>query len=100
MRGDTVFPATDLYAFAVTCLFLLTGKEPDQLFDVSYNRWQWDRFVKLSPNLNNTLQKMLEAAPNDRFTSAAAVIQALQNLQAQTPPASIPAPTAKASTKS
>lgn len=77
MRGDTVFPATDLYAFAVTCLFLLTGKEPEELFDVSYNKWQWDQFVKLSPTLNNVLHKMLETAPSDRFNSAAAVLQEL-----------------------
>jgi len=77
MRGDTVFPATDLYAFAVTCLFLLTGKEPEELFDVNYNRWTWDRLIKLSPNLNNVLHKMLEAAPSDRFNSAADVLQAL-----------------------
>jgi serine/threonine-protein kinase len=77
MRGDTVFPATDLYAFAVTCLYLLTGKEPEELFDVNYNRWTWDRFVKLSPNLNNVLHKMLETAPSDRYNSAAAVLQAI-----------------------
>ncbi len=82
MRGDTVFPATDLYAFAVTCLFLLTGKEPDELFDVSYNKWQWDRFVKLSPSFNKVLQKMLETAPSDRINSAADVLQALSR---QTP---------------
>jgi serine/threonine-protein kinase len=34
--------------------------------------------VKLSPNLNNVLHKMLETAPSDRFTSAADVLQALQ----------------------
>jgi serine/threonine-protein kinase len=79
MRGDTVFPATDLYAFAVTCLFLLTGKEPEELFDVNYNRWTWDRFVKLSPNLNNVLHKMLETAPSDRFSSADEVLQALNS---------------------
>ena len=77
MRGDMVFPATDLYAFAVTCLFLLTGKEPEELFDVNYNRWTWDRFIKISPNLNNVLHKMLETAPRDRFNSAANVLQSL-----------------------
>ncbi|MEA5478373.1 serine/threonine-protein kinase [Pseudanabaena galeata UHCC 0370] len=86
MRGDTVFPATDLYAFAVTCLFLLTGKEPEELFDVSYNKWQWDRFVKLSPSLNSVLHKMLETAPSDRFNSAASVIQALSSKIAATAP--------------
>lgn len=82
MRGDTVFPATDLYAFAVTCLFLLTGKPPEELFDVNHNRWQWDQSVQLSPNLNDVLHKMLETAPSDRFDSAAAV---LQNLSTKAP---------------
>jgi serine/threonine-protein kinase len=77
MRGDTVFPATDLYAFAVTCLYLLTAKDPEELFDVHYNKWQWDQFVKLSPNFNDVLLKMLETAPSDRYNSAAAVLQAI-----------------------
>ncbi|OYQ63787.1 serine/threonine protein kinase [Pseudanabaena sp. SR411] len=92
MRGDTVFPATDLYAFAVTCLFLLTGKEPDELFDVSYNKWQWDRFVKLSLNFDQVLHKMLETAPSDRFNSAASVIQALNSKIAVTAPTPPPTP--------
>ncbi len=79
MRGDTVFPATDLYALGVTCLFLLTGQEPEELFDVNNNKWQWDRFVQLSPNFNRVLQKMLAAAPNDRWASAPEVLQALNN---------------------
>ena len=86
MRGDTVFPATDLYAFAVTCLFLLSGKEPEELFDVSYNKWQWDQFVKLSPSLNSVLLKMLETAPSDRFNSAASVSHALSSKIAVTAP--------------
>ncbi len=77
MRGDTVFPATDLYAFAVTCLYLLTAKPPEELFNVNYNKWQWDQFVKLSPNFDSVLHKMLETAPSDRFNSAGAVLQAI-----------------------
>ncbi|MDX2254994.1 MAG: serine/threonine-protein kinase [Pseudanabaenaceae cyanobacterium bins.39] len=77
MRGDTVFPSTDLYAFAVTCLHLLTAKEPEHLFDVNHNCWQWDRWVQLSPNLNQILHKMLEAAPSDRIPTAPLVLQAL-----------------------
>ncbi len=93
MRGDTVFPATDLYAFAVTCLFLLTGKDPDELFDVNYNTWKWDRFVQLSPNLNNVLHKMLETAPSDRFTAASDVIQALNSKISVQPSVKPPAAT-------
>ena len=77
MRGDTVFPATDLYAFAVTCLYLLTAKPPEELFDVNYNKWEWDQFVKLSPNFDSVLHKMLETAPSDRFNSAQTVLQAI-----------------------
>nr|WP_242018381.1 serine/threonine-protein kinase [Pseudanabaena sp. FACHB-1998] len=96
MRGDTVFPSTDLYAFAVTCLFLLTGKEPEELFDVNYNQWRWESFIKLSPNFDAILHKMLETAPSDRFNSAASVIQALSNKSPiPTPiPSPIPAKTA------
>lgn len=91
MRGDTVFASTDLYAFAVTCLHLLTAKEPEELFDVNYNKWQWEKFVNLSPHLNQVLLKMLATAPSDRFESAAAVLQALatqkqvSQLKAQAP---------------
>ncbi len=103
MRGDTVFPSTDLYAFAVTCLFLLTGKEPDELFDVSYNKWQWDRFVKLTPHLTQILHRMLENAPSDRLSSATAILQALnsspsaqinqnQNIRTNTNLQSVPSP--------
>jgi serine/threonine-protein kinase len=90
MRGDTVFPATDLYAFAVTCLFLVTGKDPDELFDVNYNTWKWDRFVTLSPLLNNVLHKMLETAPSDRFSSSADVLQALNSQISVQPSISAP----------
>jgi serine/threonine-protein kinase len=99
MRGDTVFPATDLYAFAVTCLFLLTGKDPDELFDVNYNKWQWDRFIQLSPNLNNVLYKMLETAPSDRFTAASDVLQAL-NSKISVQPSSVQAPAQAPASKS
>lgn len=91
MRGDTVFASTDLYAFAVTCLHLLTAKEPEELFDVNYNKWQWEKFVSLSPHLHQVLLKMLATAPSDRFDSAAAVLHAItaqkqaSQLKAQAP---------------
>ncbi|HEY9296337.1 MAG TPA: serine/threonine-protein kinase, partial [Phormidium sp.] len=33
MAGSQVYPATDLYALAVTCLTLLTGRSPEELYD-------------------------------------------------------------------
>ncbi|MCY7278076.1 MAG: serine/threonine protein kinase, partial [Phormidesmis sp. CAN_BIN44] len=32
VSGDEVYPSTDLYALAVTCIMLLTGKQPPELF--------------------------------------------------------------------
>ncbi len=77
MRGDTVFPCTDLYAFGVTCLYLLTGKEPEEMMDVQTNNWQWRKFVQVSPRLGNVLDKMIAFAPKERFASAQEVLDAL-----------------------
>ena len=77
MSGKQVYPSTDLYALAVTCVMLLTGKEATQLFDSYSNQWSWQQEVTISPTLANVLDKMLQAAPNQRFSSAQAAIEAL-----------------------
>ncbi len=77
MSGKQVYPSTDLYALAVTCVMLLTGKEATQLFDSYSNQWSWQKEVTISPTLANVLDKMLQAAPNQRFSSAQAAIEAL-----------------------
>jgi hypothetical protein len=84
MRGDKVFPSSDLYAFAVTCLFLLTGKQPDELFDVNTNQWKWRDAIAVNPHLARLLDRMLETAPNQRFESAKAVLDALNQIYAPT----------------
>jgi serine/threonine protein kinase len=83
MRGDKVFPSSDLYAFAVTCLFLLTGKQPDELFDVNTNQWKWRDAIAVNPHLARLLDRMLETAPNSRFDSAKAVLDALNQIYTQ-----------------
>ncbi|PSB31138.1 serine/threonine-protein kinase [Chlorogloea sp. CCALA 695] len=77
MSGKQVYPSTDLYALAVTCVMLLTGKEATQLLDSYSNQWSWQQEVTISPTLANVLDKMLQAAPNQRFSSAQAAIEAL-----------------------
>ncbi|HEY9641879.1 MAG TPA: serine/threonine-protein kinase [Coleofasciculaceae cyanobacterium] len=86
MRGDRVYPATDLYALAVTCVMLLTGKNPDELYDNYSDRWNWRAYAQVSDRLEAVLNRMLQAAPSQRFQSAAEVLQALQ------PPAAAPQP--------
>ncbi|MDG2990591.1 serine/threonine protein kinase [Candidatus Synechococcus calcipolaris G9] len=75
IRGDRVSPSSDLYALAVTCLVLLTGKGPETLFDAYRGRWNWSATV--SSNLQNVLEKMLKPLPGDRYGSANEVLAAL-----------------------
>jgi len=85
MAGDQVFPATDLYAFAVTLLTLLTGKEPQELFDSYTSQWQWRKYAQVSDRLAAVLDKMLRPIPSERYPSAAAALQALQSSSNLTP---------------
>jgi serine/threonine-protein kinase len=90
MRGHTVFPSTDLYALAVTCIVLLTAKDPQDLFDSYSNQWNWKQFVRVSDELANILDKMLLSTPSDRFGSATQVLTALNT--PQIPPIPQPPP--------
>lgn len=72
-----VYPHSDLYAVAVTVLVLLTGKEPQALFDSHNMCWVWQKFVTVSPTLTIVLDKMLSRQKSDRFQSATEVLQAL-----------------------
>ncbi|MBI4782623.1 MAG: serine/threonine protein kinase [Oscillatoriophycideae cyanobacterium NC_groundwater_1537_Pr4_S-0.65um_50_18] len=91
MRGDRVYPATDLYALAVTCIMMLTGKDPADLYDNYSDRWNWRAYAQVSDRLEAILNQLLQAAPNQRFQSATEVLQALQP---PAPPPPKPSPTA------
>nr|WP_256995632.1 serine/threonine-protein kinase [Halomicronema hongdechloris] len=104
MAGGTVYPATDLYALAVTCLELLTAQEPKQLYDPYQNRWQWPPQLQVTPSLKIVLQQMLMADPQQRYASAEDALVALQppklstTLQPSTTksaPAQAPSPSGK-----
>lgn len=80
MRGK-VLPASDLYSLGVSCIYLLTGTSPFDLFDVTSDRWIWRDYVlnkgKLNTRLANILDKLLQNALPQRYKSAAEVLQAL-----------------------
>jgi serine/threonine protein kinase len=78
MRQGKVYPNSDLYALAVTALVLLTGKEPQDLYDSYKGTWQWRKEINVSPQLEAILQKMLAYKPGDRYTNAEEVLQTLQ----------------------
>jgi hypothetical protein len=77
MSGSVVYPATDLYALAVTCITLLTGQQPHDLFDPLNNNFNWRSQAQVSDRLAAILNRLLLPAPNQRFQSAEQVLEAL-----------------------
>ena len=86
MSGGEVYPSTDLYALAVTCITLLTGKEPSELFDAYNNQWNWRPSAQVNDRFADVLDRMLVAAPNQRFQSAQEVLEALAPRPTLPPP--------------
>lgn len=93
MQGNVVYPATDLYALAVTCLMLLTGKDPSELYDAYSNSWKWRSAVKVSDRLAQVFDRMLLPTPSQRFQSADDVVAALKPTSSPPPIAPKPSPT-------
>ena len=89
MSSSQVYPSTDIYALAVTCITLLTGKPAEELYDSFNNSWQWHNFAPTtSDRFKAILDRMLLSIPAQRFQSAT---DALAALTVQVPPA--PSPT-------
>ncbi|MEM7726326.1 MAG: serine/threonine-protein kinase, partial [Cyanobacteria bacterium P01_A01_bin.45] len=90
MQTGRVYANSDLYAFAVTAIVLLTGKEPIDLFDETQANWAWYKWVKCDPRLAKILNRMLNFRPSDRYQSAAEVSRDLQGtstpVSSSTPP--------------
>ncbi|GEA27807.1 serine/threonine-protein kinase B [Microcystis aeruginosa NIES-4325] len=73
--------ASDLYSLGVTCLYLLTGISPFDLFDGGEHQWVWrHRLVNnpVSNELGNILDKLIKFGTKRRYQSASEVLQALQ----------------------
>ena len=80
-RGKAL-PASDLYSLGVTCIHLLTGVSPNNLYDANNDCWAWrDRLPgnkTVSQTLANILDKLLQSPVSQRYKSAAEVLKALQ----------------------
>ena len=78
MQTGKAYPSSDLYSLAVTAVVLLTGREPQELFDDSTMTWYWQRWVTVNPGFAQVLNRMLSYRPGDRYQSVSEVVQALQ----------------------
>ncbi|MEA5556410.1 serine/threonine-protein kinase [Nodularia spumigena] len=83
-----VYPNSDLYSLAITCIRLLTGYFPqpdgyDALFDSMRMQWVWKQHISISNELCTVLDKMLQDLPINRFQTATEILSVLRSLQLQ-----------------
>jgi serine/threonine protein kinase len=80
-RGKAV-PQSDLYSLGVTCIHLLTGISPFDLYDDTSDRWIWREKLQapISSHLANILDRLLARAIANRYRSANEVLQDLRSL--------------------
>jgi serine/threonine-protein kinase len=84
--GHPVF-ASDLYSLALTAIYLLTGKLPQDLqSDPRTGEILWHQYASnLSPGFTAVLDKAIQSHPRDRFSTAREMLDALQSSAAFTP---------------
>jgi serine/threonine protein kinase len=83
LRQGKAFPCSDLHSLGVTGLVLLTGKEPQELYDSYQGNWRWGTEIKVSRNFEAILKKMVAYKPSDRYQNAENVIKELKKLPNQ-----------------
>ncbi|BDI20362.1 hypothetical protein ANSO36C_61640 [Nostoc cf. commune SO-36] len=76
--GGRAVAASDLYALGATLIHLLTGTSPCDLPQQDL-RLQFADRVNLSPSFINWLQKLIEPAPEQRFTDAREALNVLKS---------------------
>ncbi|MFE4106398.1 protein kinase domain-containing protein [Almyronema epifaneia] len=81
MLGQAVF-ASDLYSLGVTCIHLLTGQHPFDLYSIGEDRWVWRPYVRqgVSLQLGHILERLLSRSLQRRYRAAADVLRDLQTL--------------------
>ncbi|MBH8572812.1 protein kinase [Nostocaceae cyanobacterium CENA369] len=92
MRFGEAYPASDLYSLGATCLHLMTGMHPSNLYNAWESRWLWQEQlssadITISNQLVAILDKLLKDRVGDRYQS---VQQVLQDINSSNSPAEVP----------
>lgn len=71
--------SSDLYSLGVTCIHLLTGLHPFDLYSVSEDAWIWHQYLSrpVSGRLRRIVNQLLQKATRQRYQTATAVMQDL-----------------------
>ncbi|PZU96574.1 MAG: serine/threonine protein kinase [Pseudanabaena sp.] len=72
--------SSDLYATAMTCLYLMTGRSPKDLpHDPYTGEINWKSQVKLGDRLRVVFEKLLQQSVSQRYRSAEEALKALES---------------------
>ncbi len=68
--------ASDLYSLGVTCIHLLTGVEPLELYDLEEGEWNWKQFLQdaVDDKLALIIERTIERASKKRYQSATEIL--------------------------
>jgi hypothetical protein len=77
MQSGRAYPSSDLYALAVTAIVLLSGREPQDIFDDVNLTWYWHDYADVSPGFTQVLDKATSYRPGDRYQTVSEMAQAL-----------------------
>jgi WD40 repeat protein len=77
--GKAVY-ASDIFSLGVTCLHLLTGLHPFDLYSVSDDAWVWRPYVTapVNPALGRVLDRMVNRRLQERYSTAQEVLADLR----------------------
>ncbi|MBI6545377.1 MAG: L,D-transpeptidase family protein [Cyanobacteria bacterium NC_groundwater_1444_Ag_S-0.65um_54_12] len=80
-------PQADLYSLGVVAIHLLTGLNPEGLFQPATRQFNWQRAVKVSPRLAEIIDMLVVESPSERIQTASRLAQLLAALSQPESPA-------------
>ncbi|TVQ07535.1 MAG: hypothetical protein EA368_14015 [Leptolyngbya sp. DLM2.Bin27] len=85
LRSGQAYPSSDLYSLGATCLHLLTGRKPEDLYSPLEGRWLWQDYLSkqgrtIHPGLAEVLNCMTKDLVSERYQTVQDVIDDLQRL--------------------
>ena len=75
LRSGQAYPSSDLYSLGATCLHLITGRKPEELYSPQEGRWLWQEHLKsqgrtIYPGLADLLNDLTQDSVSDRYQTA------------------------------